>query len=251
MTTYPPLGDWHGLKPASADEQAVEIAEMLAWTAADNCTAGRLAYDPVTVRPVCEGCARESWMKAVLRRTMVFEVPWYAMLVVGDTAHGVGHRTIKLDPPVGQVVQVRIDGTPLPAPAWRVDDGNQLVRQDGHFWPTHQDFQLADGAVGTFEVDYYRGFRPGPLMIFAVQRLAYEFYLAATGKKHSLPSNVTAVTRQGVSFQMKAPLFADGLTGITEVDLVFRRYNPYGLSAPTLVASPDSLRRRVRTGGGS
>lgn len=251
MTTYPDLGNWHGLKPVDADEGVVELAELLAWTAVDNGTAGRVAYSPTTVRPVCEGCARESWMKASLHRSMVFEVPWYAMLISGDVAHGVGHTTVKLEPPVGSVAAVRIDGAPLAPTAWRVDDGNQLVRQDGQFWPTHQDFRLADGAVGTFEVDYYRGFRPGPLLIGAAQRLASEFYLAATGKKHSLPSNVTAVTRQGVSFQMKAPLFVDGLSGITEVDLVFRRYNPHGLSAPTLVASPDSLRRHVRTGGGS
>lgn len=247
MASYPALGDWHGLKPETPDAGAVELAELLAWTTADTCTAGRLAYEPTTVRPVCTGCARESWQRAALRRNQLFEVPWYVMLINGDIAHGVGHRTVILDPPNGGVVEVRIDGAALPATAWRIDDGNTLVRQDGQHWPTHQDFRLADGAVGTFEVDYYHGFKPGSLLVFAAQTLASEFYLALTGKKHRLPSNVTAVTRQGVSFTMKAPIFADGLTGINEVDVVFRRYNPHGLASPTVVASVDSLRRHVRT----
>lgn len=247
MAHYPALEDWHGLKPTAADEAAVALAEMLAWTTVDTCTAGRVAYEPTTVRPVCEGCARESWQRAVLKRSQLFEVPWYAMLIHGDIAHGVGHRTVLLDPPNGGVVEVRIDGAALDPAVWRVDDGTTLVRQDGQHWPTHQDFRLPDGAVGTFEVDYYRGFKPGSLLIFAAQTLANEFYLATTGKKHRLPSNVTAVTRQGVSFTMKAPIFADGLTGINEVDVVFRRYNPNGLATPTVVASVDSLRRHVRT----
>jgi hypothetical protein len=169
------------------------------------------------------------------------------MLVTTGANHEVGHSEVILDPPVGGVVQVRIDGAVFDSSAWRLDDGNRLVRQDGQSWPLHQDWRLADGAVGTFEVDYYRGFKPGALLVYAAQTLASEFYKSATGKSHRLPSNVTAVTRQGVSFQMKAPLFADGLTGIAEVDIVLRRYNPHGLSTPTVVASVDSLARHVRS----
>lgn len=186
-------------------------------------------------------------MRAALKRNQIFEVPWYAMIVQGEIACGVGHRTVKLNPPNGGIVEVRIDGAVLDPSAWRVDNGNELVRQDGKFWPTHQDPKLPDDAVGTFEVTYYRGFRPGPLVVGAVQTLASEFYLAATGKKHRLPSNVTAVSRQGLNFTMKDPVFAEGLTGIAEVDIVIRRYNPYGLMSSTVIASVDSLRAHERT----
>lgn len=260
MTNYPSLGDWGGKKPADAETTAADRAEHLAWSLALGLTANRLSPAPVTVRPVCQICASHTWITAPVGMfpysgdNWWFTLPADAMVVYGlfggdygDPGCGSdGHRSIKLERPVGAIDQVSVDGTPVDASAYRIDDGNILVRTDGGTWPTGQDFNAPSGSTGVFEVSYYRGYKPDDLDFWAIGTLAAEFYDSMTGKKNRLPERVTAVTRQGVSFQMPATLFEDGRTGIREVDAVLHRYNPHKLAAPTVVTSPDRVRRQPR-----
>lgn len=204
--TYPDLGSWGEMKPVDAEADAIAVAEAIAWTAIDNLTGGQIAFDPTTVRP---------------------------MVVATD-------GSVRLPPPVGDIVQVRADGAVFTT--WRLLNSNAILPTGGSTFSAGQDLTGPDDAVGTIEVDYYQGWRPGPLLIWAAQQLALEFYRAAVGdKKCRLPKNVTSVVRQGVSFTIEKPPFTDGRTGIQEIDIILARYNPYGLTSRTVVKSPETI----------
>lgn len=139
---------------------------------------------------------------------------------------------------VSRVVEVKVDGVVVP-PANYAVHGDTLVRTDGEPWPVCQDMAAADTEVGTFSVSIVRGAAVDGLGAYAAGRLACEFAKACTGKKCALPSNVTSVTRQGITYDMTTESFPNGLTGIREVDLVIQRYNPNKMKAPPVVWSPD------------
>lgn len=209
----PSLGDWNSKKPIEIESDAEIIAERLAWSAIDSLTAGRVAYDPITVRP---------------------------QIVDADGA-------IRLTPPVYSVEQIRIAGVVLPTTEWRFDEPNILMRLNAGTWLADTDLTLASTDTDVLEVDYYNGWRPGKLLVWAAAELAAEFYRAASGdKKCRLPKNVTAITRQGVSFEMSSPIFDNGRTGIHEIDVILARYNPSGLRVRPVVASPESISQAPR-----
>lgn len=211
--SYPALGDWNQKQPNEIEPAAVATAEALAWSAIDTLTAGRVAFDVTTVRP---------------------------MLVADD-------GTIRLARPSAGVTEVRIAGVVLPASEYRVDDDYILERLNTESWVANTDLTLKATDQDVLEVDYFNGWRPGKLLIWAAAELASEFYLAASGsKKCRLPSNVTAITRQGVSYEMSAPYFDQGRTGIHEIDVVLQRYNPYGLRSPAVVATVESISQAPR-----
>lgn len=253
--SYPNLTDWGGRRPAEAEDSSVQLAEELAWTTFLSLAAGRVTVCPVTVRPVpAEAGWHLTWLTAPVGTwagsgNELLRMPPDAVLYSSALGYGPHpHQRIPLEAPVGQIVEVRIGGTVLDPLAYRVDSG-VLVRTDGAEWPRRQDLISASGP-DVFEVVYYRGYRAGLLVQRAVAALAAEFYLSFSGdRKCRLPERVTAITRQGVSFQMPATVFEDGRTGIREVDLVLRRYNPNGLSQPPVIASPDTLRRTPRVIG--
>lgn len=259
--SYPDLGEWGGRKPTDAEEQATLLAESLAWSSILQLTAGRVTVCPVTVRPVRQDGVWLTWITApvgtyVGSSTEYLRLPPDGLVLrgvlgdLGGMTSDYGHRAIRLERPVGQVDSVTIDGATLSPTAWRIDDGNVLVRMDGSTWPQQQDLTLPLGQSGTWSITYYQGYRPNGTLIYATGILAAEFYRAIAGDKRCrLPERVTAVTRQGVSFQMPADIFADGRTGIREVDTVLRIYNPNGLRAAPVIVSPDSYRRRARTVG--
>jgi hypothetical protein len=145
---------------------------------------------------------------------------------------------------------VEIDGAPLDPTAYRVDNGNRLVRQDGGEWPLCQDMNLPAGEVGTWTVTYYRGTGPNTLLNYAAGVLAWEYYLACTGQDCRLPDGVTQITRQGIQMTMASGPFSNGLSGIREVDAVVGLYNPNGLQAPPYISSPDRKTARTTTYGG-
>jgi hypothetical protein len=140
---------------------------------------------------------------------------------------------------VGAVTEVRVDGAILPTTAYRLDNGNRLVRLDGEVWPACQDMSKAETEVGTFSVSVQRGVAVDGLGAYAAGLLACEYAKACTGSKCRLPSGTTAVVRQGISMEINTGLFPGGLTGIREVDLVIMRYNPHALKRPSAVWTPD------------
>jgi hypothetical protein len=149
-----------------------------------------------------------------------------------------GHRlsSIRL-PGATQVAQVTIDGTPLDPSVYRLD-GDRLYRLDGGVWPRTQNLALPLDAADTFAVTYY-GRRPGPNGERAAGVLAVEFLRDLTGVSCSLPATVTQVVRNNVSMTLTPGVFPGGLTGLREVDGWTASVNPYRLTEPSSVLSPD------------
>lgn len=154
---------------------------------------------------------------------------------------------------VAEVVQVRIDGVSLPMSAYRVDNGNRLVRTDGMSWPSCQhmsrDAASDDPVVaqGTMGVWYVPGIKPSTAGLWAAGVLTCEFTKACSGGKCRLPSSVTSIARQGISMEIATGMFADGMTGIREVDAYLTSINPNALRQPSRVWSPDLPAHRYST----
>lgn len=157
---------------------------------------------------------------------------------------------IPLPGPVFSLAEVKVDGVMLAAEAYRVDNERWLVRLDGGLWPLRQDLTVPDTEPGTFLVSYGVG-EPVPQGgTIAAGLLAAEFAKAFSGDAAcKLPRKVRTVSRQGTTVELDDPaaLFKEGRTGVPEVDLWLHQNNPYRLSQPSRVFSPDLLQHRRRT----
>ena len=145
--------------------------------------------------------------------------------------------------PVAAVESVFIDGVEIPPTAYRIDNNNILVRQDGECWPQCQNFDLSGSAPdteNTFLVTYQRG-TPVPVSgQIAAGLLACDFAQSCTtGCK--LPGNLSSLTRQGVEVTVADTTdeLNAGLTGIPQVDQWIRAVNPAKLPGRMRVGSLD------------
>lgn len=153
---------------------------------------------------------------------------------------------IALPEPVGAVTQVKVNGSVVNPTFYRVDR-NRLVWVDSSTcaWPAVQDMGKPDTAADTFSVTYLNSYPVDSLGAYAAGVLAMEFAKACTGGKCRLPTGVTTVARQGVSYDITKGSFPDGFTGIREVDGYIALWNPQGRRQATTVWSPDLRRTRV------
>jgi hypothetical protein len=248
---------------ATEDEAAAilaqqDIAQALAWSTLQMLEGYGIAICATTVRPCAERCRRGSYYIAPV--TGPAGSPFWPMILPGGVWINLwcGHYTdcscthvseIVLPGPIGGVVEVVIDGVALDSSAYRIDNGDRLVRQDGERWPYCQDMNLPAGEVGTMTVTYYRGAQPDQLDNFAAGVLATEYLASISGGDCRLPAGVTQLVRQGVTMELEKDMFEHGLTGIAEVDAVTARYNPYRLKAPSGIFSLDRKPPRQTTFG--
>lgn len=157
---------------------------------------------------------------------------------------------VQLPGVVHDIVNIMLDGVEVPAEEYRVDNRKRLVRLGGECWPTCQDMNLESTEVGTWEVTYTHG---KPLPESGKQALAVfagELYLGCRGDDCcALPSRVTTVSREGVSFAMLDPMaFLDmGKTGLYMVDLWLKAVNPNARSRGAAILSPDMPQQRKTT----
>lgn len=144
------------------------------------------------------------------------------------------------------VVQVKIDGAPLLASAYRLDPDGTLFRVDGGAWPTCQNMAAPDTAAGTFAVTYGFGYEPPELGRRAAAQMAREFWLACNGAACALPAGVVEIARQGITIKRAVNLFKDGATGLKMVDAFTTAYP--GDTGALVVMSPDTMPTERRTG---
>lgn len=152
--------------------------------------------------------------------------------------------------PVDSIIEVNVSDVIIPDSAYRVDNGNWLVRTDGECWPECSDLNV-DSGDGFFEVVYARGTEVPRALKVAAGILACEFAKACVGATCRLPGRIAQVARQGVSVNMVSldNLMENGFTGIPEVDQVIRTYNPSRLPYRMRVMTPDiPIPRRVTSG---
>lgn len=258
MTTcYPSTTDW-GCAPdefvAGLDADLKAYAEALAWSSLQALVGYRMSICPVVVRPCTARCAPGSYFAAPVSGLGTFgpyvgaDGGWYnscgcALSACSCTALS----EVILPQGVGRIVAVWADGVEVPKTEYRVDDGNRLVSLTDRVWPGCQDMRLGPREDGAFSVEYFAGEAPDQIADRMAGTLAYEFAKACLpGQKCRLPKGVTSVARAGVSMEIRTGLFADGVTGIEEVDAWVYTMNPHRLKSPPTMASPDTLARRPR-----
>jgi hypothetical protein len=245
------LGDtWEGY---SAETQATAI--LLAVETLRALTAYRVGGCPVTVRP----CLTQwpyigTWLAfpagAGWSSTTAWQPYYYAGQWTNIACGCPGVCTCLPDrraqvtlEGVGRVTEVKVDGAVLDPTAWKVIDGNVLVRTDGGLWPTCQDLMLDDDQPDTFAVTYTPGANPGRLGGVAAGRLAGEYALLCEGRACRLPSNVRTVARNGVTLDLATEAWPNGLTGLRDVDVFIRRWNPHALRTASVSYNVDTMRR--------
>lgn len=220
-------------------------ATDLAWLTLRTLTAGQVGNCPSLVRPCLTApCSTCDGLGLRVEQGCFTPAPGCGR------ASGCSCRPmheIRLPGPVAEVYQVSIDGALLDTSSYRVDNGNRLLRTDGEPWPSCQDMSLDVTEVGTMGVWYVPGIVPSAAGLWAAGVLVCEFTKACTGGKCRLPSTVTSVARQGVTMELKASLWVDGLTGIREVDAYIVAVNPNALRQPAKVWSPDLAEPRTTT----
>lgn len=118
-------------------------------------------------------------------------------------------------------------------------EGDFLLRVDGDRWPT---------CDPDFTVTYEFGTAPPTSGVQAAAVLACELLLACNPEalpdaKCRLPRNISSISRQGVSviFERLTRNRGPFRFGIWEIDVFLEAYNPHGVSAPSVVMSPDTM----------
>lgn len=146
---------------------------------------------------------------------------------------GEPHRVRLPRPDVTAVTSVVLDGVVFTA--WGLD-GNWIVRTDRRGWPM----------CNTTVITYAFGRLVPASGRLAVIALATELGKAFAGKACALPSRVTSVTRQGVSFTALESLatLKDDLVGIHAVDLWLLKVNPGKVPQSGAIWSPDVVEAR-------
>lgn len=236
-------------------------AEALAAQSLRMLTGYKVGSCPISVRPCQRRCVPSSWLvaPAMASGSWAGYAGWTFRPYVqdGNWLNACGCKTddcscgnlpeVILPGPVGGVTSVMLNGAVVDPSAYRVDNGNRLVRTDGGTWPTCQDMTAPPDADGSFVVTYTQGAMVDGLGAYAAGLLAVEYAKACTGGKCRLPSGVTEVARQGVTLTISTGSFPSGYTGIREVDVYIQHWNPYAVRSFAEVFSPDVSSARRTT----
>jgi len=261
----PPDTDWgcvftpaelEAMRQDEAKLRIMERSEAFAWQTLAALTAYRIGTCPIVVRPCAQRCAPQgTWMEAVVTTGSTIPVvtigrSFTPHMEGGNWVNSCGCETadscgcgslseIILPGPVGEIVKVTVDKVVLDRSAYRVDNGNRLVRQDGESWPVAQDMSLP-ASEATFTVEYYRGAAPNEITRYAAGVLAAEFYKGCTNSsKCRLPRGTVSVQRRGTSIELNSD-FMKSLMTWPEIAPVVAMFNPNHLKSAPRVLSPDS-----------
>lgn len=237
----------------SLDPDVKERAEAMAWTSLQSLTGFRLSLCPIVVRPCAKRCGPAGYDTAVAGEASYFSPylrggAWYNACGCTDSCSCGTINALILPTPIGSIVDVIEGGVTLAPTAYRVDNGNSLVRQDGGIWPSCQDMNQPYDGVDAFAVRYYPSLAPNDNLRYAAGILAVEFYKLCNDQPCRLPDGASSINRAGLQIELVTGLFANGQSGIKEVDAIVRVYNPNGLRVPPRAMSPDTMRARVQTG---
>ena len=219
------------------DPYHVMLAEEAAAKSLRMLTLYQVGGLPITVMPVTTGCCHpftggqfgNSYLPFY---PILLESGRYANCFCGAGCGCTDRPFVYLKAPVGRVDQVTISGVTVPPSAYHIENGNRLVRLDDGTWPSCMGANFTVTYLNGYEVDVYGQFIGG--------LLAVEFLTLLTNPAQCrLPAGTESVTRQGVSITITRGMFPDMVTGIPEVDLYLKQFNPHGLKSLPQVYSPD------------
>lgn len=225
-------------------------AVALATATLSRLTGYRINNCPVTVRPCRANVARQYPMQPFVWGVPGVQPAWWASDAIFWVDFGCGMEPdgcsctelcrVDLGGPVASVEAVKLNGVTVD-PADYVLSGQTLIwaASGDCGWPTCQDITLPDTEDGTFSVSFIPGSAPDLLAAQACGALACEFATFIKTGKCRLPTGVTQLIRQGVTYNLPTGAFPDGLTGLREVDAFIMLWNPNHLMEPSRVWSPD------------
>ena len=236
---------------AEWDTYAPELQERatdLAWATLRTLTGGRVGNCPTIVRPClgppCDACT--NWWRQHLHGTGSWVM---AGIRAGEWVNcGCGVKPscscsplceIVMPGPIAELLAVKLNGVDQDLSDYRIDNLHRIVRLDGLCFPSCQDMTADWDEPGAFGIEYLPGIIPSGSGLWAAGVLACEYAKACTGGKCRLPSSVTSVVRQGVTFNMDEGMWSNGLVGIREVDAYILSVNPNKHKVPPMVWSPD------------
>jgi hypothetical protein len=242
--------DWSTYDPDSQARAAAFATDVL-WAA----TGRQFGACPITVRPCFnKGFSNFGYWFDGGWMPFIWNGQWYNSPLgcgcSGFCCCGTRPFTeVWLPGPVAGISQVVVGGLIVDPSAYRVDDAQWLVRQDGNTWPVLQDYNVAAGSLNSWEVTLFRGTPVPPSLSTAAGVLACEFLKACAGGECRLPGYVQSIIRTGVEVQMVslADALKLGFTGLAEVDMVIRSFNPNGLTHRLRLYSPDTQVNRITT----
>lgn len=234
---------------------AVSTATEVLW----GLTGMRFGLCNVTLRPCARSCDDGSfyddfgppWASGSYPRPALIGGLWYN-LTCGSCAGSCSCTEVSefvLPAPVHEIIEIKIDGTPMVSGAYRLDNNRIVVRTDGDRWPRCNDLSLEDTEPGTWSVTATFGEVVPEGAKLAMGQLACEIAKAAAGGDCKLPAGLQQLVRQGVtiSYPDVGELFRQGRTGLYLVDMFVSTWNPYGLRQRSRVYNVD--RPTVRRAG--
>lgn len=265
-TPFGPCDVWPVLWPCDVSCEsvattghAVRFATEVLWALSGR----QFGLCAVTLRP-CRGTCLDGWGsdwfgdRPFWSTGLSYPTPaliggaWFNVICgsCGDTCSCSQLSQVELPAPVYDVIQVKVDGSPLATGAYRLDDDRTLVRIDGGEWPRCNDLRFDDTAPGTWSVTARFGLPVPEGAAWAVGELSCQLINALNGVDCRLPNQVTQLVRQGVTIQMDSltELLKSGVTGLYFVDLFIHTWNPGRLRRRSRTYHVDGARaRRVGT----
>ncbi|WP_030236759.1 hypothetical protein [Streptomyces sp. NRRL S-350] len=251
------------------DTEGVEQADIDRWTAVASQILFRLSGRrwgpscPYTVRPCRRSCLDDypltvGWSRGIVGTPWIPYIgtdgAWRNASVCGcSTDCSCGELCeLYLPGPVYDIVSVQDGTVALEPEAYRVDNGSLLVRTDGACWDGCYDLAAPCGTEGTLCVTYRVGLPLDESAIAAVSELTCHLLKGCGGKGSCgcrANQNVTRMVRQGVEIEKADPtlIYSEGRTGLAVVDMWLAAVNPYRLTSPSRVYSPDFKRPRLTT----
>lgn len=210
--------DWEGLDP-----EVQERSLALASATLRRLTGYRVGGCPITVRPCKRSCATEYgyWDGSGFTPHINMLGQWVnaGCGCYSDACACGPICEVTLPGPVYDVTEVKVGSTDITSDTKVQGDKLVYTGTDDCPFPSCQDLSKAPGEDGTFAVTYMNSRPVDGLGAYAAGILAMEYAKACSGAKGCrLPKGVTTVTRAGVTYEIVAGSFPDGVTGMAEVD---------------------------------
>lgn len=228
---------------------AVTSATQTLWSL----TGMRFGLCEVTLRPCRRDCTSSPWppgdgwsqwpWTATYPQPALIGGQWFNLTCggcSGDCSCGMLSEFL-LPAPVAQIVEIKLDGTPMVTGSYRLDNNRIVVRTDGGQWPFCNDLSLDDTEPGTWSATALFGEPVPDGAALAMGQLVCEIIRSASGEDCALPPGVTQLIRQGITIQYPdvGELFRLGSTGLYLVDMFINTWNPYNLRQRSRVYSVD------------